>query len=116
MDTSLKIATYRDIILTYFEEKAAVKAANLPNCENVVIADTQKNHYQLMTIGWEESRYLHSLSFHLAIAADAKIWILANWTDIDIAIVLVKLGVPKSDIVIGFYPEYARDETEYALK
>lgn len=116
MDTSLKIKKYRKIILDYFQEKANVKAANLPDCENIVVSDTDGNHYQLLTIGWDGSRYIYSLSFHLDIAKDGKIWIQANWTDIDIAAVLVKLGVPKSDIVIGFYPEYSREETEYAVK
>lgn len=116
MDTKLKIEKYRKIILDYFQEKASIKAANLPDCENVVVTDTLQNHYQLLTMGWNGSRYIYALSFHLDIAQDGKIWIRANWTDIDIADVLVKLGVPKSDIVIGFYPEYAREETEYAVK
>ena len=116
MDTNLKIEKYRAIILAYFEKKASVKAANLPDCENVIVSDTAQNHYQLLTIGWSGSRYIYSLSFHLDIAADGKVWIRANWTDIDIADVLVKLGVPKSDIVIGFYPEYAREDTDYAVK
>ena len=110
-----KISRYQKLILDYYKERAAIKYANLPNCENMIVADTERHHYQLLTTGWATDRFVYSITFHLDIAEDGKIWIRANWTDIDIAQKLVERGVAKSDIVLGFYPEYLREESEYAV-
>lgn len=109
-----KIKKYQAIILTFLQERAAIKAANMTDCENVVIADKENHNYQLVTIGWIGTRYVHSSAFHLGIADNGKIWIRANETDIDIADVLEEQGVPKSDIVLGFFPAYMREMSDYA--
>ena len=44
-----------------------------------------------------------------------KIWIQQNMTEIDLGEELVKMGVPKSDIVIGFLPPEVREYSEYAV-
>jgi XisI protein len=110
-----KIARYQQIIITYLHERSSIKTVNLPGCENMVIADTEHHHYQLLTLGWTPDRYVHSLTFHLDIADDGKIWLRANWTDTDIAQILVGRGVAKSDIVLDFYPAFLREESEYAV-
>ena len=74
----------------------------------------QNHNYQFVTIGWIGTRYVHSSAFHLCIADNGKIWIRANETDIDIAEVLEEQGVPKSDIVLGFFPAYMREMSDYA--
>lgn len=101
--------------MDYLNYKATIKAANLPDCENVVIADKEKHHYQLMTLGWQGNEYVHSISIHIGITETGKIWFYVNWTDIDIADIFVRKGVPKSDIVLGFYKEYMRELSDYAV-
>jgi XisI protein len=110
-----KINKYQSIIINYLNERALIKAANISDCENVVIADTKNHNYQLITMGWIGTKYVHSISFHLDIAVNGKIWIRANWTDIDIAEILESHGIPKSDIVLGFYPAYMREMSDYAV-
>ncbi len=110
-----KINRHQRIIVDYLKERSAIKHANLPDCENMLVADTENHHYQLLTTGWAPDRFIHSITFHLDIAPDGKIWIRANWTDTDIAQKLVERGVAKSDIVLGFYPDYMREESEYAV-
>ncbi len=44
-----------------------------------------------------------------------KIWIFYNSTEHDIAADLVDLGVPKEDIVLGFYPPFMREMSDYAV-
>lgn len=112
---SKKIKKYQVIILEYLNYKASIKAANLPDCQYLVIADKTQHHYQLLTMGWQGNEYVHSISIHVSIAKDGKIWINVNWTDIDIAELFVKKGVPKSDIVLGFHKEYMRAFSEYAV-
>lgn len=51
---------------------------------------------------------------HLEIKGD-KIWIQQNWTELQIAQELVKRGVPAEQIVLGFLPEYMREDSEYAV-
>ena len=110
-----KIKRHQQIVMDYLSEKAAVKIANLPGCEHMVVADTERHHYQLLTTGWTPNQYVHSLMMHLDIASDGKVWLKANWTDTDIAEALVQRGIAKGDIVLGFYPELLREQSEYAV-
>ena len=111
-----KIKHYEALILGYLREKAKIKYANLPDCETLVLADTQQRHYQTLTMGWDGTKYVHSTSIHLSISENGKIWIHLNSTDIDIAELFVNQGVPKSDIVLAFHKEYMREMSEYAVR
>jgi XisI protein len=44
-----------------------------------------------------------------------KVWLFKNSTEHDIAADLVELGVTKQDIVLGFYPPYMRETSDYAV-
>jgi hypothetical protein len=46
---------------------------------------------------------------------NGKIWIQQNMTEIDLGEELVEMGVPKSDIVIGFLAPEIREYSEYAV-
>lgn len=94
------VKQYERIILAFLNRHASYRIANA-NLENRVIADTENNHYQLMRIGWRRGRYVHFCPFHFAIK-NGKIWILQNRTDVEVDAELEEMGVPKSDIVIGF--------------
>lgn len=50
---------------------------------------------------------------HLEII-NGKVWVQADNTDLAIARELVRAGIPKNDIVLGFYPADVRPYTEYA--
>ncbi|MEC4986977.1 MAG: XisI protein [Oscillatoria sp. PMC 1068.18] len=78
------------------------------------IFDREQNHYQLIYIGWQNEERIFGPVLHLDIKAD-KIWIQWNGTEEDVADELVKMGVDKDDIVIGFQPPYIRKYTEYAV-
>ncbi|MCB0842603.1 MAG: XisI protein [Bacteroidetes bacterium] len=108
-----KVEKYQNIIVELLKKHAAYKPVNIEDAERQVIADTVRNHFQLVTIGWEKQRFVHNCSFHFDIKGE-KIWIQQNWTDIDIAKELEEMGVPKSDIVLGFQPPKYRSFTGYA--
>ncbi|MCB9267704.1 MAG: XisI protein [Lewinellaceae bacterium] len=57
---------------------------------------------------------MHSIVFHFDIK-EGKIWLQANWIEVDVAEWLVERGVPKEDIVPGFQPPYARPYSGYAV-
>jgi hypothetical protein len=50
---------------------------------------------------------------HLEIR-DGKIWVLTDSTEQGIATELVEAGIPKDQIVLGFYPPKVRQRGEFA--
>jgi len=68
----------------------------------------------VVNVGWSNQRRDYGCVMHLDIKED-KIWLQYNGTEIDIAQELVDLGVPKSDIVLGFQAPYRRKFTDYAV-
>ncbi|MGD1906859.1 MAG: XisI protein [Leptolyngbyaceae cyanobacterium] len=81
--------------------------------EQFVVLDTQNDHYQLATVGWEGDRRIFSCLIHVDIK-NGKIWIQHDGTETGVANELVALGVPKQSIVIGFHDPNARKLTEFA--
>ena len=107
-----KIKQYQSIVLSFLERQASYRVANT-DLENQIIADTQNHHYQLIRIGWRNNRYIHACPFHFDIK-NGKIWIQQNRTDVEVGEELMAMGIPKSDIVIGFLPADMRSMTGYA--
>ncbi len=83
--------------------------------ETQLIFDTVKNHYLIIDVGWKNNRWIYGCILHLDIK-NGKIWLQHNGTEIDLAEELVKKGVPKSDIVIGFHSPFKRQFTDYAVQ
>jgi hypothetical protein len=111
MDT---IKKYQQAILDILEQFVAQKIAN-PGLEKQLIADTERNRFQVIVQGWENGKkFVNSTLLHLEIKGD-KIWVQQNWTELQIAQELVKRGVPAEQIVLGFLPEYMREDSEYAV-
>ncbi len=78
------------------------------------IFDTERDHYQLVYVGWRGSKRLYGTVLHLDII-DGKIWIQQDGTEVGIANQLVELAVPKEDIVLGFDPPKMRHYTDFAV-
>jgi hypothetical protein len=107
-----KIKHYQQIIASTLREYAT---SNVPNMEDQVVLDFENNHFQLVTVGWNDQKYLFLPLFHFDIKSDGRIWLMVNNTDIRIAEELVKKGVPRKDIVLGFQPKAIRSEGDYAI-
>ncbi|MBW4675771.1 MAG: XisI protein [Desmonostoc geniculatum HA4340-LM1] len=78
-----------------------------------LIFDTDRDHYQVIHLGWEELRRVYGCIIHVDIK-DGKIWIQRDGTEVGVANELVTAGVPKQDIVLGFHAPYKRKFTEFA--
>ena len=65
-------------------------------------------------MGWRNQRRIYGPVLHLDIM-DNKIWIQQDGTEVGIANELVELGVPKQDIVLGFYPPNLRKLSEFSI-
>jgi XisI protein len=84
------------------------------NIQFVEITDTNKNHYQIIAMGWEDGKRVFNLLFHLDIL-DNKIWIQEDKMEYSIAERMVEKGIPKKEIVLAYFPDYHRAYTEYAV-
>jgi XisI protein len=78
------------------------------------IFDAERDHYQIICVGWNNQKRIYGPMMHLDIKNE-KIWIQQNTTEVDIASDLIEMGVPKHDIVIGFHTPKMRQLTDFAV-
>ncbi|MGF1522644.1 MAG: XisI protein [Leptolyngbyaceae cyanobacterium] len=104
---------YRQLVQTLLEDYSSVDFNN-PDLETEIVFDTQRDHYQVVHVGWSNKRRVYGCVLHLDIK-DGKIWIQHYGTEGGIALELVKQGVPKHDIVLGFHSPFKRQFTEFAV-
>ena len=79
------------------------------------IFDTESDHYQLVSVGWNGNRRIHGCVLHLDVK-NGKIWIQHDGTEEGVANELVRLGVPKDQIVLAFHSPYKRQFTGFAVE
>jgi hypothetical protein len=105
------INQYRQFIQTLLSQHAK----NLwdTRIQAQTIFDTQRDHYQLVYVGWRNSERVYGVVLHVDII-DGKIWVQQDGTEVGIANRLMELGVPATDIVIGADPPMMRQYTEFA--
>jgi len=97
-----KLTRYRKILEQIINDYASHKPSN-GRIESEAIIDREKDHYEVMQVGWDKVRRVHGTVIHLDII-DGKIWIQHDGTNRPVADELVAAGVPKEDIVLGFHP------------
>jgi hypothetical protein len=107
-----KLETYRQLIQSLLSAYAAIPISN-GKIDSYTVFDTQQDHYQVMNVGWDGYRRVYGCILHLDIK-EGKIWLEQNMTEFKIAEELVKQGVAKEDIVLGFQPPELRQYTDYA--
>lgn len=107
-----KLAQYRQYIQDILTEYASYKP-RYGDIEMEVIADTSRDHYQVLSVGWNELERIHGTLIHIDIR-NGKIWIQHDGTEEGVANRLVEQGVPKTDIVLAFHPPYKRPYTDFA--
>ena len=69
--------------------------------DTTVSFDDEHANYVLLQSGWDGDSYLHGAIVHISII-DGKIWIHYDGTEEGVTTELIELGVPKSQIVLGF--------------
>lgn len=107
-----KMTKYEKAILNFLEEYASYYADDPSGIDTYIIADKERKQYQIVRTGWHEGRFIHYMLFHILIK-DGKVWIQQNNTEDLIGDDLVKHGIPKTDIVLGFQPEEVRPLTGF---
>jgi XisI protein len=109
-----KITRYQQIIEDILREYGSYKPS-FGDVEVEIIADAEKGHYQLMTVGWHGQHRIHGCQMHVDIKG-GKVWIQHDGTEEGIANRLVAAGVPREDIVLAFHSPFMRKFTDFAVK
>ena len=107
-----KVAHYKKIVRDLVTEIAAMMPEQDGGIENQLITDDQHGHYLLFYVGWEGSQWFYASFAHLDVKPNGRVWLQHDGTDQRIGDQLVKRGIPKSDIVVGFQPKYVREEMD----
>ena len=102
---------YRELVQTILKSHSENHLDNYTEVQ--LLFDTERDHYQVVHLGWSEQRRVYGCIIHVDIK-DGKIWIQRDGTEVGVADELVSAGVPKKDIVLGFQAPYKRQFTEYA--
>ena len=86
------------------------------NIDYYLVIDKPNRHYQLMGSGWSnQNTYYCRIFIHFHLRKDGVICIFENHTDVEFVDILMERGVPKSDILVSFLPQAARQFAGYAV-
>lgn len=107
------INTYRRIIEETLSEYTRIPYA-YGDIQTEAVFDRANDRYLLVNVGWDRGQRVHGSLVHIDIIND-KIWIQRDGTEEGVAKELVKAGIPKEMIVLGFRPPEVRQYTEYAI-
>jgi XisI protein len=113
----MAIEHYRQLIQDLLTERAqrSRQSSALVELEKQTIFDTERDHYQLVNVGWKQNGHRnYGCVLHLDIK-NGKIWIQQDGTEEGIANALVEQGVPKHDIVLAFHDPAMRKHTEFGM-
>ncbi|MBH8565892.1 XisI protein [Nostoc sp. CENA67] len=108
-----KIERYRQLIKQILTEHAQIGTTS-DTVKAELIFDSEHDHYQLAYVGWQGDKRVFGPVMHFDIQ-DGKIWIQYNGTEDLVAERLLEMGVPSSDIVLGFHSAFKRQFTRYAV-
>ncbi len=83
------------------------------NLEYDQVVDTERHHYQLLARGWDQDKRIHGIVVHMDIR-DGLVWLEQDNTDYGVAEALVRLGIPKDRIVLGWQLQFMRKRSGFA--
>jgi XisI protein len=108
-----KLESYRKIVQAVIEEYASYKPSH-GQIETEAIVDPERDHYEVMHVGWDGDRRVHGSVVHIDIIG-GKVWLQYDGTNRPVADELIAAGIPKEDIVLAFHPERVRPLTGFAV-
>ena len=96
-----KMNHYRAIVRRLILEYAQYKPAN-GQIETEAVIDEERGHSEVMEVGWQGERRVHSSVIHIDIIGD-KVWLQHDSTNAVIADELMMAGIPQ--VIKGRLPE-----------
>ena len=104
---------YRQAIEKILEDYASVPYS-YGDIQTEAVFDRQRDRYLLVNVGWDEDTRVHGALVHVDVV-DGKVWIQRDGTEDGIAEDLVRAGIPRDNIVLGFHAAHVRPHTDYAV-
>jgi hypothetical protein len=108
-----QLTHFRAILLSILDDYGQYRPA-YGEIELERVVDPVNDHYQLLSVGWQNHQRVHGCLLHIDIR-DNKIWIQHDGTEEGVATRLVAAGIPKESIVLGFQSPFKRQFTEFAV-
>jgi XisI protein len=110
-----KLIQYQNFIKQILTEYQRISAqVPVPDVDEVLMFDDERKQYLWFNIGWKQGKRVKGISVYIRIKNE-KIYIEEDWTEEGMANELLRLGVPKQDIVLAFQPPEVRKFTEFAI-
>lgn len=104
------LATEIDTIQTVLQQ--CVERYATPDARMFTVFDEQRGHFLVIEEGWLGKKHLYNPFVHVELQGDL-IWVQQDFTNHGIANDLVRCGIPKEQIVLGYKPASERNEVEY---
>jgi len=108
------VVNYREVIKQIIDEYSRYIPSH-GQIEAEKIIDTERDHYEVMHVGWDGPRRQHGTVLHIDIKND-KIWVQYDGTSRPVVEELLAKGISKESIVLGFCPREERQYTGFALE
>jgi XisI protein len=105
--------SYRDLIESILVEYTRIPYA-YGDIQTEAVFDRVRDRYVLVNVGWDNGKRVHGCLVHIDVINE-KLWIQRDGTEHGVAKELVRAGVPKDHIVLGFRPPEVRRHTDYAV-
>src|SRR5437899_10883589 len=96
-----RLERYRQIVRSLIAEYARYKPSH-GQIETEAIVDRDRDHYEVMHVGWDGVRRVHGSVVHIDIIG-SKVCIQYDGTNCPVADELMAAGIPQEDIVLGFH-------------
>lgn len=112
------VEDYRNIVqrmlTAYAQQVSESTPQSQPEIETEVVFDQERDHYQLVNVGWQHGRRVYGCVLHIDIR-QGKVWIQHNGTETRVAEELVQFGIPPDQIVLGFQSPAQRQLSDFAV-
>jgi len=108
-----QITRYRSIVKRVLAEHAE-QVPSHGKIETLPLFDDSHDNYAVLDLGWDRVGRVHAVILHIRLK-NGKVWIEQDGTEEGVASELLNAGIPKEDIVLGFYRPERRVITEFAV-
>jgi len=108
-----KLSHYRNIVKQVLSQHAEYVPSH-GQIETLPVFDESHDQYLLVDVGWDCIGRMHAVVLHVRLKKN-KVWIEKDGTETGVTQALLQAGVPKEDIVLGFYRPERRAMTEFTV-
>jgi len=110
MDSRMK---YQSVIKKVLQRYASYPSPHT-DIHSRLALDDEHGSYALLQAGWYGDEYLHGAIIHIDLI-EGKIWVQYDGTEDGVALDLIREGIAKEDIVLGFRPPEVRPYIELSV-